>query len=361
MKKVIILTLLAGLSMLAWGQATSILDENGNDSPLKHKNGNIGIGTTDITERLVLYNPNMLQVSTQYGNLGTGIGLNNGFIVGVESAGNGLVWNRENQFIRFGTNATERIRISANGNVGIGTTSPKEMLEVAGALRVQNQGNGYKKGIFLFTNSLINGDNTGIDFCTSNHQDFIGARIEAERVSGGFSNMNIKTLKNGDVSNNPSSSVYIKHTGQVGIGTTTPSAKLDVNGNIKAHEIEVTLAAMHDLQLNGTLAANNITYTANGNTADFVFEDNYHLKDLSEVEAFIKVNKHLPEIPSATDMEATGVNLAEMNKLLLMKVEELTLYSIEQEKALIDEAAKGKALEERLNKLEELLTNLNIK
>ena len=120
--------------------------------------------------------------------------------------------------------------------------------------------------------------------------------------------------------------------GNVGIATTTPSAKLDVAGNIKAHEIEVTLAAMQDLQLNGTLAANNITYTANGNTADFVFEDNYHLRDLTEVEAFIKTNKHLPEIPSAAEMEEVGVNLAEMNKLLLMKVEELTLYSIQLEK-----------------------------
>jgi hypothetical protein len=118
--------------------------------------------------------------------------------------------------------------------------------------------------------------------------------------------------------------------GKVGIGTNAPSAKLDVAGNIKAHEIEVTLAAMQDLQLNGTLAANNITYTANGNTADFVFEDNYQLKDLSEVETFIKTNKHLPEIPSADEMEEAGVNLAEMNKLLLMKVEELTLYAIEQ-------------------------------
>jgi hypothetical protein len=88
------------------------------------------------------------------------------------------------------------------------------------------------------------------------------------------------------------------------------------------------------MQLKGTLAANNITYTANGNTADFVFEDNYQLKDLTEVEAFILTNKHLPEIPSAAEMEEAGVNLAEMNKLLLMKVEELTLYSIEQEKKI---------------------------
>ncbi len=165
--------------------------------------------------------------------------------------------------------------------------------------------------------------------------------------------------------------LLVVHSGsnKVGIGTTTPSAKLDVAGNIKAHEIEVTLAAMHDLQLNGTLAANNITYTANGNTADFVFEDNYHLKDLSEVEAFIKANKHLPEIPSAAEMEEAGVNLAEMNKLLLMKVEELTLYAIEQEKKvdslelkveeLKEDRRRVTELEERLVKMESLLEELS--
>ncbi len=136
---------------------------------------------------------------------------------------------------------------------------------------------------------------------------------------------------------------------------------VNVAGNIKAHEIEVTLAAMQDLQLNGTLAANNITYTANGNTADFVFEDNYQLKDLSEVEAFIKANKHLPEIPSAKEMEEAGVNLAEMNKLLLMKVEELTLYSIEQEKKIEARDEKVESLElkvEELRKMEERLVKL---
>jgi len=118
----------------------------------------------------------------------------------------------------------------------------------------------------------------------------------------------------------------------VGIGTTSPDATLDVAGNIKAQEIEVTLASMQDLNLNGTLAANNINYTANGQTADHVFEEEYNLRSLEEIEAFIQENKHLPDIPSAEEMEVEGVNLAEMNKLLLQKVEELTLYAIDLEK-----------------------------
>ncbi len=122
--------------------------------------------------------------------------------------------------------------------------------------------------------------------------------------------------------------------GKVGIGIDEPSAKLEVAGNIKAEEIEVTLASMNNLNLNGTLAANQITIKANGNTADFVFSDTFNLKDLTEVENYIKTHKHLPDIPSAEEMEASGVNLAEMNKLLLQKIEELTLYVVEQDKKL---------------------------
>lgn len=77
-----------------------------------------------------------------------------------------------------------------------------------------------------------------------------------------------------------------------------------------------------------------VLVSAEGNTADFVFDDDYNLRDLGEVEAFIKENRHLPDIPKAEIMEAEGVNLAEMNKLLLMKLEELTLYMIRQQKEI---------------------------
>jgi hypothetical protein len=86
--------------------------------------------------------------------------------------------------------------------------------------------------------------------------------------------------------------------------------KLLVDGNIEAKEVKITSAP----------------------GADFVFEPDYQLRSLDEVESFILDNKHLPDIPSAAHMEAKGVDLAEMNKLLLMKIEELTLYAIEKEK-----------------------------
>jgi hypothetical protein len=99
--------------------------------------------------------------------------------------------------------------------------------------------------------------------------------------------------------------IYLRRS-NIGIGTKSPAFKLDVNGTIRAKEIKVE-----------------------AQTADFVFEPEYQLRSLDEVESFILDNKHLPDIPSAAAMEEKGVNLAEMNKLLLMKVEELTLYMIE--------------------------------
>ena len=70
--------------------------------------------------------------------------------------------------------------------------------------------------------------------------------------------------------------------------------------------------------------------------ADFVFEDDYELRSLDEVNDFISANKHLPDIPSAAEMERDGIGLSEMNKLLLQKIEELTLYIINQEGRIKD-------------------------
>lgn len=107
---------------------------------------------------------------------------------------------------------------------------------------------------------------------------------------------------------------------KVGIGTTNPDDKLTVNGTIHAKEIRV------DLNVEGP---------------DYVFENDYVLPTLSEIETFVKTNKHLPEIPSAKELEKKGIKLGDMNMLLLKKIEELTLYIIKQEK--------------RINQLEELI------
>ncbi|MEJ0055107.1 MAG: hypothetical protein WDN75_05300 [Bacteroidota bacterium] len=101
--------------------------------------------------------------------------------------------------------------------------------------------------------------------------------------------------------------------GFVGIGTTSPDQRLTVNGTIHATEVKVTSAVPGP---------------------DYVFEKSYNLLSLDEVKSYIDENKHLPEVPSAKEMEKNGINVSEMNMVLLKKVEELTLYIIEQKNEL---------------------------
>jgi hypothetical protein len=68
--------------------------------------------------------------------------------------------------------------------------------------------------------------------------------------------------------------------------------------------------------------------------ADFVFEPDYQLPSLQDLETYIKINKHLPDVPSASEVAKEGLDLGEMNKILLQKIEELTLHVIELEKKI---------------------------
>nr|WP_315425031.1 hypothetical protein [uncultured Pedobacter sp.] len=115
--------------------------------------------------------------------------------------------------------------------------------------------------------------------------------------------------------------------------------------------------SVYILDVNGKARANEIVVNTTG--ADFVFEPDYKLTDLTEVEKFVKTNKHLPEIPTAKEMIENGVNLGELNIKLLQKVEELTLHLIEKDKSISDQGKLLKsqtallvAFQERLKKLE---------
>ncbi|WP_199120503.1 hypothetical protein [Pedobacter sp. ASV28] len=126
----------------------------------------------------------------------------------------------------------------------------------------------------------------------------------------------------------------LKTNGNVGIGTTAPQEKLSVNGKIRAREVKIEPTA---------------------NWPDYVFEDSYSMPSLKELEAFIRQNKHLPEVPSAKEVAKEGLELGEMNKVLLKKIEELTLHLIQKEKELaetnkrIDQLAKmvGQLMEKK--------------
>nr|WP_299213937.1 tail fiber protein [uncultured Allomuricauda sp.] len=105
--------------------------------------------------------------------------------------------------------------------------------------------------------------------------------------------------------------LFLGYNGKLGIGTAFPDSKLTVKGNIHAEEVKV------DLSVPGP---------------DYVFKEDYDLKSLEEVQNYIKKHGHLPNIPSAQEMEKNGVQLGRMNMKLLEKIEELTLYVIELKK-----------------------------
>jgi hypothetical protein len=100
--------------------------------------------------------------------------------------------------------------------------------------------------------------------------------------------------------------------GYVGIGTATPSSLLAVNGTITTKKVKLT---------------------PNG-WSDYVFDKSYQLPSLQEVEKFITKNKHLPGIPSEAEVMKNGIEVGDTQSQLLKKIEELTLYAIQQQKEI---------------------------
>ena len=127
-----------------------------------------------------------------------------------------------------------------------------------------------------------------------------------------------------------SCSISTSNDGNIGIGTTNPDEKLTVNGVIHAKEVKVDLS---------------------GSLADFVFKPDYKLMSLPQVEQFVKANNHLPQMPSANEVAKNGLSMGEMQNKLLQKVEELTLYAIQQDQSKKELESKYNALLEKVEML----------
>jgi hypothetical protein len=113
--------------------------------------------------------------------------------------------------------------------------------------------------------------------------------------------------------------------------------------------VTIPAGSTYKMAIGGGILTEKVRVATNGTTfwADFVFDKNYKLRPLSEVETYIKAYNHLPEIPSTADVNKNGIDLAETQALLLQKVEELTLYVIEQNKKIAKLEGKVKKLSKK--------------
>jgi len=282
------------------------------------------------------------------------------------------------------------------GNVGIGTNNPVHTLDVAGTLNA--------------TNILLNGtpiDNSPSPWTLSGTTTFfnlgnvgIGTNnpVHTLDVAGTLNATNI-LLNGAPIDNSVSpwsisgSSTYYT-TGNVGIGTDSPNASyaLDVAGPMNATEIYLNGSPVNNipspwatlgndlfyasgnigigtnntqgykLAIAGNVIAEAVKVELQGAWPDFVFEAGYRLPSLPETEAYIKDHGHLPQVPSAEKVKSEGIQLGEMDAILLQKIEELTLHAIQQHKEieqlnavnekLIEQNKMIETLTERLEKLE---------
>ncbi|NQX41301.1 hypothetical protein SAMN05421820_107157 [Pedobacter steynii] len=229
----------------------------------------------------------------------------------------------------------------ADGNVGVGTTIPQYKFHIVGGHAGTNM------NLFYYDPNPARQANLSL-WASEPGWTYSGAGIGNNVINGnGISTKVglINNVKGGSYmrlldqeirlnvispDGTDLSALAIDPSGNIGIGTIVPKEKLSVNGNIRAREIKVEV----------------------GNWPDYVFDERYSLTPLKELQKYIVLNKHLPEIPKAAEAELNGVDLGEMNKKLLKKVEELTLYLIEQENKNIATTDLVKALEQRLLNLE---------
>ncbi len=223
--------------------------------------------------------------------------------------------------IRFQTSSVDRLTIKANGNVGIGTSNPSASLEIN------------------------NPDSSIIVHTDESHQPFITLGMgqtdrwslgSYEATNGLYERTFFIYEDHTGANGSKGVRLAIKPNGNVGIGTVDPGTyKLAVNGNVRAKEIKVETG-----------------------WSDFVFESDYQLPTLEEVENHINEKGHLKDIPSAEEVAENGILLGEMDSKLLQKIEELTLYTIAQEKRikhLEKENQTLRSITERMAKIEALL------
>jgi hypothetical protein len=305
--------------------------------------GNVGIGTTTPKQKLTIVGD---QIARDQG--GPANGQNSTAILRLQSSPNGA-----GEVLDFGMNiksygwiqpqdfndpnAFYNLILNAKGgNIGIGTLNPTQKLEVYGSALFQG----------MVTSSISSDTGGSIALINpSKKSNGIAGTWKIFNMTGGYGNsLQFWAYDNlGCETGLCNNRFTIMDNGNVGIGNMTPSNKLDVNGTVHSKEVKVDMSGW----------------------PDFVFKKEYTLPTLEEVEKHIAERGHLENIPSEEEVLKDGISLGEMNSKLLQKIEELTLYIIQQNRKIYSQEDKIKELEkeitafksfsERLAKIEQQL------
>ncbi|MDX1477841.1 MAG: hypothetical protein R3301_09030, partial [Saprospiraceae bacterium] len=313
-------------------------------------NRRVGIGTFNPQQRLHLVGDMRIEDPTP----GIFFNKNNGGgqVAKVYATSDDNLWIENvapgSMLFKTGGGGATRMTIDQNGNVGIGTDAPAYTLDlesnISRSINVQNNytGSATKYGALFTNNSAGTGLNVGVQANVTAHaadpSDAYGLR---GHVFGNGSNANLIGVQ-GFINNagggtgnqyavyanaplvDPSASTYsfaVFATGnshfandvRIGHLDDVPGYALSVDGKIIAEELKVQLS---------------------GSWPDYVFDPGYALKSPAEIEQFIGNHGRLPGVPSAAEVESNGLEVGQMHRILLEKVEELTLLVIEQDKRI---------------------------
>lgn len=271
--------------------------------------GYVGIGTSsptavlDVYGRIILTHPSAPQHIILFrpgGNQKAGIGMS-GAIKGTSAMDLGL-FAETGKGIRFMVNgsANDVMVIDSLSNVGIGTTFPKEKLHVVGSI--------------IASGGYYSQDPDHLDIYAGNPATGNGYAYKVLHGGDGYVSIGTPSEWAGGLllKTQGLTRMLITADGNIGVGSDNPIEKLQVDGNIKAKKVIV----------------------AQSPWPDYVFEPSYSVSSLDRLETFIKKNKHLPDVPTAKEAEEKGISVGDNQAMLLKKIEELTLYVIEQHKQI---------------------------